>query len=63
LDDNEITIQIDDCFKYGFDGKKFNYTIKEKGILDADDKRGNLIIHFLLSKDENFDEKLLRFFS
>ena len=63
LDEKEITIQIDDCFKYGFDGRKFNYVIKEKGILDADDNRGNLIIHFLLTKDENFDEKLLRFFS
>jgi DnaJ-class molecular chaperone len=63
LDEMEITIQIDDCFKYGFDGKKFNYIIKEKGILDADDNRGNLIRHFLLTKDENFDEKLLRFFS
>jgi len=63
LDEKEITIQIDDCFKYGFDGRKFNYIIKEKGILDADDNRGNLIIHFLLNKDENFDEKLLRFFS
>jgi DnaJ-class molecular chaperone len=63
LDEKEITIQIDDCFKYGFDGRKFNYVIKEKGILDADDNRGNLIIHFLLNKDENFDEKLLRFFS
>lgn len=63
LDDKEITINIDNCFKYGFDGNKFNYIVKEKGILDADDKRGDLIIYFLLSKDNNFDEKLLRFFS
>jgi DnaJ-class molecular chaperone len=63
LDEKEITIKIDDCFKYGFDGKKFNYIIKDKGVLDTENNRGNLIVHFLLSRDDNFDEKLLRFFS
>lgn len=63
LDDEEITIKIEDCFKYNFDGNKFNYVVKEKGIYDADNKRGDLIIQFLLNKEGNFDEKLLRFFS
>jgi DnaJ-class molecular chaperone len=62
LDDKEITIKIEDCFKYNFDGEKFKYIIKEKGILDTDGKRGNLIIQFVLIKDSHFDEKLLRFF-
>ena len=62
LDDTEITVKIDECFKYNFDGIKFRYTIPSKGIPLADGSRGNLIIHFVLSKDNNFDEKLLRFF-
>jgi len=62
LDDSEITVKIDECFKYNFDGTKFRYTIPSKGIPLADGSRGNLIIHFVLSKDNNFDEKLLRFF-
>jgi DnaJ-class molecular chaperone len=62
LDDAEITVKIDECFKYNFDGTKFRYTIPSKGIPLADGSRGNLIIHFVLSKDSNFDEKLLRFF-
>lgn len=62
LDDEEITIKIEDCFKYNFDGEKFKYLIKEKGILDTDGNRGNLIVQFLLNKDSHFDEKLLRFF-
>jgi DnaJ-class molecular chaperone len=62
LDDAEITVKIDECFKYNFDGTKFRYTIPSKGIPLADGSRGNLIIHFVLSKDNNFDEKLLRFF-
>jgi len=62
LDEKEITIKIDNCFKYGFDGKKFNYLIENKGIPTSDGNRGNLIVQFLLSKDDNFDEKLLRFF-
>jgi hypothetical protein len=36
--------------------------IKDKGILNIDGKRGDLIVHFILSKDDHFDEKLLRFF-
>ena len=42
-----------------------NYIAGLTGIptIISDDNRGNLIIHFLLTKDENFDEKLLRFFS
>jgi len=62
LDDEEITIKIEDCFKYNFDGNKFRYMIKDKGILNIDGKRGDLIVHFILSKDDHFDEKLLRFF-
>jgi DnaJ-class molecular chaperone len=62
LDDTEITVKIDECFKYNFDGTKFRYTIPSKGIPLSDGTRGNLIIHFILSKDNNFDEKLLRFF-
>jgi len=62
LDNEEITIKIEDCFKYNFDGEKFKYLIKDKGILDTDGNRGNLIVQFVLSKDSHFDEKLLRFF-
>lgn len=62
LDDAEITVKIDECFKYNFDGTKFRYTIPSKGVPLADGSRGNLIIYFVLSKDNNFDEKLLRFF-
>lgn len=62
LDDKEITVKIDECFKYNFDGTKFKYTIPSKGIPISDGTRGNLVIHFILSKDNNFDEKLLRFF-
>jgi DnaJ-class molecular chaperone len=62
LDDKEITVKIDECFKYNFDGTKFKYTIPSKGIPLSDGTRGNLVIHFILSKDNNFDEKLLRFF-
>jgi len=62
LDSEEITIKIEDCFKYNFDGEKFKYIIKEKGILDADGNRGNLIVQFVLNRDSHFDEKLLRFF-
>lgn len=62
LDDEEINIQIDNCFKYNFDGEKFKYVIKNKGILDPDGNRGDLIVQFILSKDNHFDEKLLRFF-
>jgi DnaJ-class molecular chaperone len=62
LDDSEITVKIDECFKYNFDGTKFKYTIPSKGVPLADGSRGSLIIYFVLSKDNNFDEKLLRFF-
>jgi DnaJ-class molecular chaperone len=62
LDNEEITIKIEDCFKYNFDGEKFKYLIKDKGILDTDGNRGNLIVQFVLNKDTHFDEKLLRFF-
>jgi DnaJ-class molecular chaperone len=62
LDDKEITVKIDDCFKYNFDGTKFKYSIPSKGVPISDGTRGDLIIHFVLSKDNNFDEKLLRFF-
>jgi len=62
LDDSEITIKIDECFKYNFDGTKFRYIVPSKGIPLSDGVRGDLIIHFVLSKDNNFDEKLLRFF-
>ena len=62
LDNEEITIKIEDCFKYNFDGEKFKYLIKDKGILDTDGNRGNLIVQFVLNKDSHFDEKLLRFF-
>jgi curved DNA-binding protein CbpA len=62
LDDEEITIEIDCCFKYGFDGNKFKYIIENKGLLDTEGKRGKLIIQFILTKDSHFDEKLLRFF-
>lgn len=62
LDDEEITIEIDCCFKYNFDGTKFKYIIEDKGLLDTDGKRGKLIIQFILTKDSHFDEKLLRFF-
>jgi len=66
LDDQEITINIKDCFKYEFDGNKFKVIIENKGLIlinEDGEKRGNLIIQFVLSKDEMFDEKLLRFFS
>jgi len=62
LDDKEITIKIDECFKYNFDGIKFKYTVSSKGVPVSDGIRGDLIIYFVLSKDTNFDEKLLRFF-
>jgi DnaJ-class molecular chaperone len=62
LDDEEITIEIDCCFKYSFDGNKFKYIIENKGLLDTEGKRGKLIIQFILTKDSHFDEKLLRFF-
>jgi len=62
LDDKEITIKIDECFKYNFDGIKFKYTVPSKGVPLSDGIRGDLIIYFVLSKDTNFDEKLLRFF-
>lgn len=62
LDDSEITVKIDECFKYNFDGIKFRYMIPSKGIPLQDGSRGDLIIYFVLSKDNNFDEKLLRFF-
>jgi DnaJ-class molecular chaperone len=62
LDDKEITINIENCFKYNFDGTKFKYIIEDKGLLNIDGERGNLIVQFVLSKDEQFDEKLLRFF-
>jgi len=62
LDDLEITVKIDECFKYNFDGTKFRYIIPLKGIPLEDGSRGNLIIYFVLSRDNNFDEKLLRFF-
>jgi DnaJ-class molecular chaperone len=66
LDDQELTVNIKDCFKYGFDGNKFKVNIDGKGLIlinDEEEKRGNLIIQFVLTKDEMFDEKLLRFFS
>jgi len=62
LDDQEITLKIDDCFKYNFDGEKFKYVLKNKGILDVNNQRGDLVIYFILDKEKNFDEKLLRFF-
>jgi DnaJ-class molecular chaperone len=62
LDDEEITVKIENCFKYNFDGTKFKYIIEDKGLLNVDGERGNLIVQFVLSKDEQFDEKLLRFF-
>jgi len=62
LDDSEITVKIDECFKYNFNGHKFIYKIPLKGIPNADGTRGDLYIYFVLSKDNNFDEKLLRFF-
>jgi hypothetical protein len=49
-----------------FDGNKFKVIIENKGLIlinEEEEKRGNLIIQFVLSKDEMFDEKLLRFFS
>jgi len=66
LDDQELTVNVKDCFQYGFDGNKFKINVEEKGLIlinDAGEKRGNLIIQFVLTKDEMFDEKLLRFFS
>jgi DnaJ-class molecular chaperone len=66
LDDQEVTINVKDCFKYEFDGNKFKIIIENKGLIKINEdgeKRGNLIIQFVLSKDEMFDEKLLRFFS
>jgi DnaJ-class molecular chaperone len=66
LDDKELTINIKDCFQNGFDGNKFKYIVEEKGLIlinEDEEKRGNLIIQFVLTKDEMFDEKLLRFFS
>jgi len=65
LDEKEVTIKIDDCFKYNFDGHKFKYLIEDKGLPKVEGDgvdRGNLIVYFVLSKDNNFDEKLLRFF-
>lgn len=62
LDDSEITVKIDECFKYNFNGNKFIYKIPSKGIPFAEGSRGDLYIYFVLSKDNNFDEKLLRFF-
>jgi len=62
LDDQEITIEIQNCFKYNFDGVKFKYLIQNKGLINEEGNRGNLIIHFILIKESNFDEKLLRFF-
>jgi len=64
LDEKEITIKIEDCFQYGFDGNKFKYIIENKGVIKGslNQERGNLIIHFILLKDNHFDEKLLRFF-
>jgi DnaJ-class molecular chaperone len=66
LDDQELTINLKDCFQYGFDGNKFKYIVEKKGLIlinEEEEKRGNLVIQFVLTKDEMFDEKLLRFFS
>jgi DnaJ-class molecular chaperone len=66
LDEQELTINLKDCFQYGFDGNKFKYIVEQKGLIlinEEEEKRGNLVIQFVLTKDEMFDEKLLRFFS
>ena len=63
LDEKEVTIKIDNCFKYGFDGNKFKYIIENYGISNSEGKKGNLIVQFVLNKEQSFDEKLLRFFS
>jgi hypothetical protein len=49
-----------------FFGNKFKYIVEKKGLIlinEEEEKRGNLVIQFVLTKDEMFDEKLLRFFS
>jgi hypothetical protein len=50
--------------EYNFDGEKITLIINNKGLpYDQDNNRGDLIINLYLNKDDEFDEKLNKYFN